>query len=43
MNTGIPAGIKKPRKRIPCLMKPIVVTPTKTTAAMAKVTMMWLV
>ena len=34
---------KKPKKPRPCFRKPMIVTPTKTTPAMMKVTTMWLV
>ena len=41
--TETPGGTKNVKKWTPCLTKPRIVTPTNTTAARAKVTMMWLV
>ena len=43
MILGTPFGTKNDRKCAPCMTKPTIVTPMKTTKAMAKVTMMWLV
>ena len=40
---GTPLGTKNDRKCGPCRAKPMMVTPMNTTAAIAKVTMMWLV
>ena len=40
---GMPLGTKSSRYLIPCLIKPIIVTPMKTIAARTNVTIMWLV
>ena len=43
ITNGEPGGRKNEKKCSPCLAMAMAVTPTKITAAMAKVTAMWLV